>query len=41
MALAADTVIIEAAEIVETGEIDPHLVMTPATLVDYIVEGGR
>ncbi|MBN2878297.1 MAG: 3-oxoacid CoA-transferase subunit A [Clostridia bacterium] len=41
MAMAADTVIMEAEEIVEVGEIDPHLVMTPATLVDYIVEGGK
>lgn len=40
MALAADTVIVEAEKIVEVGEIDPHLVMTPATLVDYILEGG-
>ena len=39
MAMAADIVIVEAAKIVEVGEIDPHLVMTPATLVDYIVEG--
>ena len=39
MALAADVVVVEAEKIVEVGEIDPHLVMTPATLVDYIVEG--
>jgi len=39
MALAADVVIVEAGKIVEVGELDPHLVMTPATLVDYIVEG--
>ncbi len=39
MALAADIVIVEAEKIVEVGEIDPHLVMTPAPLVDYIVEG--
>lgn len=41
MALAADVVIVEAEEVVEVGEIDPHLVMTPATLVDYIVEGAK
>lgn len=40
MALAADVVIVEAREIVEVGEIDPHLVMIPGTLVDYIVQGG-
>ncbi len=40
MALAAEIVIVEAEKIVEIGEIDPHNVMTPATLVDYIVEGG-
>ncbi len=40
MAMAADLVIVEAEEIVKTGDIDPHLVMTPATLVDYIVLGG-
>lgn len=40
MALAAETVIVEAAEIVEVGDIDPHLVMIPGTLVDYIVKGG-
>lgn len=40
MALAADIVIVEAREIVEVGEIDPHLVMIPGTLVDYIVQGG-
>lgn len=37
MAMAADTVIVEAEKIVEVGELDPHMVMTPATLVDFIV----
>lgn len=41
MAMSADLVIVEAQELVETGDIDPHLVMTPATLVDYIVPGGE
>lgn len=41
MALACDLVIVEAEELVEIGEIDPHLVMIPATLVDYIVEGDK
>ncbi len=38
MALAADLVIVEATKLVEVGEIDPHLVMVPSTLVDYIVD---
>lgn len=37
IALAADVVIVEAEEIVETGDIDPDQVMTPGALVDYIV----
>ncbi|RGE48355.1 acetate CoA-transferase subunit alpha [Mannheimia granulomatis] len=39
MALAAKTVIVQATKIVKVGEIDPHLVMTPAAVVDYIVQG--
>ena len=39
MALAADVVIVEARQLVEVGELDPHLVMIPGTLVDYIVKG--
>lgn len=37
MALAADTVIAEIEHIVPTGMISPDHVMTPATLVDYVV----
>jgi len=37
IAFAADLVIVEADEIVEIGEIDPDMVMTPAALVDKIV----
>lgn len=40
MAMAADTVIVEAEKLVEVGELDPNYVMTPAILVDYIVVGG-
>ncbi len=40
IATAADTVIVEAEEIVEIGEIDPNDVMTPGIFVDYIYEGG-
>lgn len=39
MALAAEYVIAEVEEIVETGEIDPDEVMTPGILVDLIVQG--
>ncbi len=41
MAMAADTVIIEAETLVEVGEIDPHHVMTPGIFVDYIVGGEK
>ncbi|NMG17579.1 acetate CoA-transferase subunit alpha [Aromatoleum bremense] len=41
IALAADLVIAEVDEIVEIGEIDPDLVMTPAALVDKIVLARR
>jgi acetate CoA/acetoacetate CoA-transferase alpha subunit len=37
MAMAADTVIVETEHIVPTGMIPPDHVMTPATLVDYVV----
>jgi len=39
MAMAADIVIAAAEKIVEVGELDPHDVMTPAAMVDYIVGG--
>jgi acetate CoA/acetoacetate CoA-transferase alpha subunit len=41
MAMAADTVIVEVEHIVPTGMISPDHVMTPATLVDYVVTSGR
>jgi acetate CoA/acetoacetate CoA-transferase alpha subunit len=41
MALAADLVIVEVDEIVEVGEIDPDMVMTPGALVHKIVLAGR
>lgn len=41
MAYACDTVIVEADEIVEVGEIDQNEVVTPGILVDYIVDGGE
>jgi acetate CoA/acetoacetate CoA-transferase alpha subunit len=41
MATAADVVIVGAEKLVEAGEIDPHLVMTPSIFVDYIFGGGK
>lgn len=41
MAMAADTVIVEADEIVEVGEIDPNNVVTSSIFVDYIVGGDK
>lgn len=41
MAMAADTVIVEAEKLVEVGELNPNHVMTPGILVDYIVVGGE
>jgi len=38
MATAADLVIVAAENIVEIGELDPELVVTPATMVDIIVQ---
>ena len=38
MAMAADTVIAEADNIVEVGDIEPENVVTQSILVDYIVE---
>jgi acetate CoA/acetoacetate CoA-transferase alpha subunit len=40
MAMAADTVIVTAENIVPTGVITPDHVMTPAPLVDYLVANG-
>ena len=39
MATAADWVIVEAEEIVEVGELDPDMIMTPGCLVDMVVQG--
>lgn len=40
MALAAETVIVEAKEIVNKGGLEPEMIMTPGAVVDYIVRGG-
>lgn len=39
IATAADTVIVQVEELVEVGDIDPNVVMTPYIFVDYIVKG--
>ncbi|MCC5910719.1 MAG: acetate CoA-transferase subunit alpha [Clostridiaceae bacterium] len=41
MATAADVVIVEAEEIVETGDIDANNVVTSGIFVDYIVKEGK
>ena len=41
MALAADLVIVEVEELVEVGEIDPEIVVTPGIVVDRIVVTER
>ncbi|NRD78308.1 CoA transferase subunit A [Bacillus sp. BRMEA1] len=41
MAAAADLVIVGAEKIVETGDLDPNMVMTPGIFVDYIVGGEK
>ena len=38
MAMACKTVIVQADEIVEKGEIDPESVVTPSIFVDYLVK---
>lgn len=38
MVMAADFVIVEAEEIVETGTLDPDEIMTPGALIDMIIE---
>jgi acyl CoA:acetate/3-ketoacid CoA transferase alpha subunit len=40
MSTAADTVIVEAAKIVEPGELDPNVVMVHGIFVDYIVRSN-
>jgi acetate CoA/acetoacetate CoA-transferase alpha subunit len=40
IAMAGSTVIVEAENIVPTGVIAPDHVMTPATLVDYLIANG-
>lgn len=41
MATAADVTIVEAAELVEVGELPPDHVHTPGIFIDYVVDGGH
>jgi len=41
MATAAELVIAEVDEIVEVGELDPEIVVTPSVFVDYLVLSGQ
>lgn len=41
IAMAADTVIVEAEKLVKVGELSPEMAMTPGVLVDYIIKGGE
>lgn len=40
IAMAANTVIVEAEKLVDIGSIEPESVMTPGAIVDHIIEGG-
>jgi acetate CoA/acetoacetate CoA-transferase alpha subunit len=40
MAMAADTVIVSAEHIVPIGVIAPDHVVTPGSLVDYLISNG-
>ena len=39
LALAADLVIAEVQELVETGDLYPELIKTPGIFVDFLVKG--
>jgi 3-oxoacid CoA-transferase subunit A len=41
MATAAKTTIVEVDEIVETGELDPEIIVTPAIYVERVVKGEK
>ena len=38
MAFAADIVIVEVEEIMESGNLDPEIITIPCVLVDYLVK---
>lgn len=41
MATAADHVVVLARNLVEIGDINPDMIVTPHIFVDFIVEGGK
>jgi len=41
MAMACETVIVEADEIVEIGQLDPEVVVTPSVLVTHLVQAKK
>ena len=41
MATAADHVVVLARNLVEIGDINPDMIVTPHIFVDYIIEGGK
>lgn len=41
MASAADITIVEAEEVVEIGDLDPHHIMTPGVFIDHIIDGRK
>ena len=40
MAMAADTVLVQAENVVPVGVVSPHHVVTPAPVVGYLVVGS-
>ncbi len=41
MATAGNTVLVEADEIVEVGELDPEIIVTPGIFVDYLIKRDK
>ncbi len=41
MATAADHVVVLARNLVEIGDINPDMIVTPHIFIDYIIEGGK
>jgi acetate CoA/acetoacetate CoA-transferase alpha subunit len=41
MATAGDKVFVEADEIVEVGELDPEIIVTPGIFVDYLIQSEK
>jgi acetate CoA/acetoacetate CoA-transferase alpha subunit len=41
MATAGDKDFVEADEIVEVGELDPEIIVTPGIFVDYLIQSEK